>query len=79
MLETLRGQSIKMVIDVGANAGAWSLMAAELFPEATLYALEVVPDTAATLRANAARQPRIKCFNLGLRGRHATAGGRPRT
>lgn len=72
VLETLRGQSIKMVIDVGANAGKWSLMAAELFSEATLYALEVVPDTAAMLRANAARQPRIKCFNLGLAAHSGT-------
>jgi FkbM family methyltransferase len=41
-------------------------MAAELLPEATIYALEVVPDTAATLRARTEHQDRIKCFDLGL-------------
>jgi FkbM family methyltransferase len=66
LLETLRGQPIHTVIDVGANVGRWSLMAAGLFPDATLYALEVVPDTAAALRANAAPLPCIRCFNLGL-------------
>ena len=66
LLDTLRGESIRTVLDVGANVGTWSLMAAELLPEATIYALEVVPATAATLRANAARHARIRCFNLGL-------------
>ena len=66
LLEMLQGKSIRTVLDVGANVGAWSLMAADLFPEATVYALEVVPDTAATLRARTAQHHRIKSFNLGL-------------
>jgi FkbM family methyltransferase len=66
LLEMLGGESIRTVVDVGANVGNWSLMAADLFPQATIYALEVVPDTAATLRANAAGQDRIQCYNLGL-------------
>jgi len=65
-LETLRDEPIRTVLDVGANVGSWSLMAADLLPQATIYALEVVPDTAATLRDNAAGHDRIKCFNLGL-------------
>jgi FkbM family methyltransferase len=72
LLETLRKQPIRTVLDVGANVGAWSLMAADLLPEATIYALEVVPATAATLRTNAARDARIKCFNLGLAGHTGT-------
>jgi FkbM family methyltransferase len=66
LLETLRGESIRTVLDVGANVGTWSLMAADLLPQATIYALEVVPDTAAALRARVALEPRIRCFNLGL-------------
>jgi FkbM family methyltransferase len=66
LLEALRRESIRTVLDVGANVGTWSLMAADLFPEATIYALEVVPDTATTLRERAASRDRIKCFNLGL-------------
>ena len=66
LLDTLRTEPIRTVLDVGANVGSWSLMAAELFPAATIYALEVIPETAATLRARTAQQPRIKSVNLGL-------------
>lgn len=72
LLDTLRGQSIRTVLDVGANVGSWSLMAAEMFPDATIYALEVVPATAATLQARAAPHGRIKCFNLGLAAHNGT-------
>src|SRR6266850_2327438 len=72
LLDTLRGGSIRTVVDVGANVGTWSLMAADLLPEATIYALEVVPDTAAALRARAAQHDRIRCFNLGLAARTGT-------
>jgi FkbM family methyltransferase len=66
LLDALRGESIRTVLDVGANVGTWSLMAADLLPEASIYALEVVPDTAAALRTRAGQHDRIKCFNLGL-------------
>jgi FkbM family methyltransferase len=66
LLDTLRTEPIRTVLDVGANVGSWSLMAAELFPKATIYSLEVVPETAAELRARTAQQDRIKSFNLGL-------------
>jgi len=41
-------------------------MAAELFPAATIYALEIVPDTAAVLRSRVGQHDRIKSYNLGL-------------
>jgi len=66
LLDTLRGESIRTVLDVGANVGTWSLMAVDLFPDATIYALEVVPATAATLRERAGQRDRIRSFNLGL-------------
>jgi FkbM family methyltransferase len=66
LLDALRTEPIRTVLDVGANVGSWSLMAAELFPAATIYSLEVVPETAAALRARTAQQDRIKSFNLGL-------------
>jgi FkbM family methyltransferase len=72
LLAALSGEPIGTVIDVGANVGSWSLMAAELLPRATIYALEVVPNTAAELQARAGRQARIKCFNLGLADRTGT-------
>ena len=41
-------------------------MAADLLPEATIYSLEIVPDTANALRARVGTHDRVKCFNLGL-------------
>jgi FkbM family methyltransferase len=66
LLETLREEQIRTVLDVGANVGKWSLIAAETFPQATIYALEIVPATAAELRSRTAGQTRVRPFNLGL-------------
>ena len=66
LLSVLGRESIRTVLDIGANVGGWSLLAADLLPSATIYALEVVPETAATLRARTAHRDSIKCFNLGL-------------
>lgn len=66
LLESLRDESIRTVLDVGANVGKWSRMAADLLPQAVIYALEVVPATAEELRRRTAEQERIKCFALGL-------------
>ena len=66
LLETLRDEPIRTVLDVGANVGKWSLIAAEMFPQATIYALEIIPATAAELRTRIAGQSRIRTFALGL-------------
>jgi FkbM family methyltransferase len=72
LLSTLHNEAIRTVLDVGANVGSWSLMAAELFPEATIYALEAVPATAAELRSRVGTEQRITPFNLGLAERTGT-------
>src|SRR2546427_11258197 len=51
LLQSLRTEPIRTVLDVGANVGSWSLMAAELRPQATFHAIECHPNTAATLGA----------------------------
>lgn len=66
LLESIRKEPIRTVLDVGANVGSWSLMAVDRLPEATIYALEVIPGTGAELRARVGGHPRIKCFDLGL-------------
>jgi FkbM family methyltransferase len=66
LLEALRAEPIRTVLDVGANVGNWSLLAAEQFPEATIYALEVIPKTAAVLRERVGHSDRIRPFALGL-------------
>jgi FkbM family methyltransferase len=69
LLAQLRDQSIRSVLDVGANVGTWSLVAAELLPDATIWALEIVPATFAQLRERVGDRARIRCFNLGLADR----------
>jgi len=66
LLRTLAGEPVRTVLDVGANVGSWSLLAAEAFPQATIFALEIVPATATELQARTAREPRVRSFNLGL-------------
>jgi FkbM family methyltransferase len=66
LLDVLRGEPVRAVVDVGANVGTWALMAAEVFTEATVYALEVVPMTAEELRTRTAAEPRIRGFAFGL-------------
>ncbi len=66
LLDTLGGEKILTVVDVGANVGKWSLLAVNRFPQARIMALEIVPPTAAVLRAQTAGEGRIRPFNLGL-------------
>ncbi len=66
LLESLRDQGIRTVVDVGANVGSWALLAARSLPGATIYALEVIPQTAAALRTATAGEQRIRCFDVGL-------------
>ena len=66
LLQVLSKAPVEVVLDVGANVGKWSLLAAEAFSQALVYALEIVPMTAATLRLRTAEQSRIRTFEHGL-------------
>jgi len=66
LLGVLGTEPMATILDVGANVGDWSLLAAAALPHATIYSLEIVPRTAATLRARTAAVTRIKTFDLGL-------------
>lgn len=66
LLGALDTEPMRTVLDVGANVGDWSLLAAAAFPQATIYSLEIVPRTAATLRERTAAVSRIKAFDQGL-------------
>lgn len=66
VLDRLRDELVRTVVDVGANVGSWALMAAERLPDATVYALEIVPATFERLRERAAGHPRVRPVNVGL-------------
>lgn len=63
----------KVVFDVGANVGHWSLAVAENLASADrIYAFEPSSRTFAKLQANTASRTNIHCFNLGLSGSDCT-------
>lgn len=66
LLRALAGERLRTLLDVGANVGQWARTAAEAHPEATIYALELVPATFERLRAATADEARIRCFGVGL-------------
>lgn len=66
LLERLAGTDLRTVLDVGANVGNWSRLAATAFPAATIYALEIVPATFERLRVQTAGSPQIRAVSRGL-------------
>lgn len=61
-----------VILDVGANVGHWSLLAAQHCPGTTIHALELVPDTHAQLVLACAGVPAIRPHALGLSDRVGT-------
>jgi len=72
LLEQLGSEGFATILDVGANVGKWTTLAARVFPAAAIYALEIVPATCERLRAATAQLPRVKALNLGLAERTGT-------
>lgn len=72
LLRRLARADLRTILDVGANVGTWSTLAATAFPAATIYAFEIVPATFERLRAQTAGSPRIRPVSRGL----ADRGGR---
>jgi len=67
LLRALAPFDPRVVFDVGANVGDWSVLAATLLPNAALHAFEIVPATHAQLAARvAALGPRIAANAFGL-------------
>jgi FkbM family methyltransferase len=68
MLKGLARQGIvpRTVLDVGANIGQFSIVAANLFPKATVYAFEPHPAAIKTLTKNCARYKNARPFPVAL-------------
>ena len=70
LMGRLQSLSPKVVFDVGANVGDWSVHAALTFPQATIHAFEPVPDTHRALARSATMfGGRIKANAFGLADR----------
>lgn len=67
LLERLRRFSPRLVVDVGANVGDWSLAALRCLPEATVHAFEIAPATAEKLvQATQGKGERLVVNRCGL-------------
>ncbi len=56
----------KVIVDCGANIGFASLYFAQLFPNATIIAVEPEPSNFELLKKNTASYPNITCINSGI-------------
>jgi FkbM family methyltransferase len=54
------------VLDIGANAGAFSIWAAHRWPGSTIDAYEANPSTFPLLRANTRSYPMVRCHNSAI-------------
>lgn len=62
----------KVIFDVGANIGATSLLFANSYPDAKIFAFEPEPDNFKLLCANLKEYPNVKVFPYALGGRTET-------
>ena len=62
----LNNQSIKVVLDVGANIGQTAEDFYHRFPEAEIYSFEPVRKIFIDLKSNTQSLDRVHCFNFGL-------------
>lgn len=66
LMKQLSKLNINTVFDVGANIGKWADQANTMFPNASIYAFEPVPDTFKCLKSNTYVYQRIKAINAAL-------------
>lgn len=64
ILQTLG--TVRTVLDVGANAGEWTRLAAALLPKATIHAFEIVPRTYQELKQKCAGISNLVLNGFGL-------------
>ncbi len=64
--DVLAPKNPSMIFDVGANDGAWALLAAQYCKRAKIHAFEIVPSTAEIGARNVAGESRIVYNSVGL-------------
>jgi len=66
ILEKLATRDLKVFFDVGANLGEYAAELARSFPGAAIHSFEIVPEIAASLRANVGHLPGVRINDFGL-------------
>lgn len=72
LINIARIDSVKTVIDVGANVGFFSKLMRELYSSAKIYAVEPIPQTFECLRKNFIHDLNTKIFNIAISDRTGT-------
>lgn len=58
--------SLKVIFDVGANVGDWTIEAHQLLPDASMHLFEIAPPTFDRLRTRFQNNPKLILNNIGL-------------
>jgi FkbM family methyltransferase len=68
LLDSLRGMGLEFgtIIDAGANVGQFARASTELFPNASVFSIEAVPDAARRLRANLSDRPQVEVLETAV-------------
>lgn len=71
LVANVLGGEKKIIFDIGANMGAFSLICSRFWPESEIYSFEPNADSFSALRHNVANIPEVTPFFYGLaRGNH---------
>jgi FkbM family methyltransferase len=66
LLELLRARDIRVIYDVGANVGTWTLLAKSVFPAAEIHAFEPLPRHCDGFAANVDGLERLELHRIAL-------------
>lgn len=66
LLKISKIKNVKTIIDVGANVGFFSLLARDLYPQATIHAFEPAPQTFTCLQKNFLADKKTYVYQQGL-------------
>lgn len=66
LIRKLQNTNPKVIFDVGANRGDWTLFINSQFPNSTIFSFEPIPATYQELEKNTNHLSGITCYNLAL-------------
>lgn len=66
VIQCLAVISPKVIFDVGANVGEWSILVSELYPKCEIHSFEIIPSTYNALVKKTESKPNILAENIGL-------------
>ncbi len=62
----IKNKDIKIVLDIGANIGNFSILSNMLYPKSKIYSFEPIPQTFSILEQNVSNLKNINIFNMAI-------------